>query len=1678
MPRQRQTGEEDGYMSAPSAGQAEYSGRPAGRSGNRSGSAQDFDALARLGGVSSNPLADLPPYPPVPRQVGGLSPYVTVEATRDGALVSEDVLIEPVIRGLSDIGDAELQARVAGELNNLYDFFRRLYDQDQQEISGMQAQLLNKASEVSRLKATNAALETKAAEASAAAAAATAAAAAAFDDGGGIGAARMVGGIDPAGTKGHGSPGPLRGYSSDEDGGTIGDQGMGRDEKRALGMALKSNATPGNFSTKGMRSIGTKGTNGLNATGSALGRGTGGQGSGRANGNTVNTILFLPPHILKIPTLYRWWEWVLSKYREQRIFWLVVIWSFITVLAIILLVALLVPWKKLGNPGYFYSDGTLNMSGAPGRSDASFLLQTPRDEALYYAIVPTSILFEARRRHSHRRGLLQDDEDTDKDNTTQGLLMADVDSGLLIDLVEGTFETYLTDGAVACGSRFLTAGVSYIASVGNQTAGWQQECALLAGDALSPNRCLQCPSFNESVAYTMFVGAASSPYVATINFTTAGPPTPPLPPYPPPGSLGPSYPPPPALAYPPHPRSPLLPPGSPLPPGATAVPVTGSVVVPPPPIAPRSMRPPPPPAPPEAPGRDLVVPSFVAQPTVVAASQDALDISFQLDGPGLVYYAVAHVQVFARQGNVYTAVPAGAPTLPLTPLGGTGAAGVWPGGVVAAGSVRVNGTGQITCRLGRDSAVPSACLLPATCFGDLCTAYPTALAPNTSYAVYLAPGHLTGLGSLGATSTPPSVTTAVPSSAPTLATGAGVAPGSVGAYGFALSGLRQDMQGFTYVLVTRPFDQSPGALEPGQASTLVAVPGGRRRLGAQGSSLPIAHLRALRQVATNQSAADVGEPGSFGLVAYLPPQPALSPTTFQPPCAIALPCDMAWLVGAYVDTGIEALVFQDCLAVTDIGTTSEVLVPGLDNATLYTVKVLATDLAYNAQLYVSSVLMNDLKPPEFTAISQTTAFTSFTLSVTMSEAGVVSGQVVPDGVNATLNAVWPPEVGGTIAAAATCTVTGGSGGSCNMTFRGLTSNSNYRAYLLARDRHANVQKAFTQVFVHTDDNNSPEWLLYDVASSTTTANVTLQLTKPCAVFFQYGLSAVMGGQCPSAAQLYAQDVALGAKAVGPLSFDGLNLLLTQLTGLQDASLYLLCAVAEDTTSFRNRQAVALWLPFETADSSPPVLTAGLVAGSGVECTSVSVQPPSCVANVALSISEKGSVAYALVPSAFLTTFLSTLLPSTLLAATSVDGGVDGVDGGAAAGQLLPTGVVASGRVALVEASAQVTIAVPGLNDATAYALLLVPVDEFGNAPPTLQVLSFNSSDATPPTLVASSAASTADGTISVYATLDEPFSTLFVVVIRSPAASVPSAADVAGGRGAQLATSYDVFWRLTHPANLQRNVTAILAIRTRDSQPPVVTLLSTTYEPPGHTFTLTTSLSKPGSLFYVALPASEPPPVSPADVLRPLRANFSGSMDVPVAGVNTTVTLCVAGGEDLVLYGVAQDGEGAFGRAPNNSTLVVAIALLAPRTPVDMGMCPSQLPAGILNALRFRAGLARGSPGFAVGQMQESLNASSGVATWTQQFSGFPHGGSGAVRSGEVTLDAGGTPLPGTYAYTVRGLPPARVAIVLQTPGLYAEDNDDKGAVLSLVFQLFDAENRTAVDTEGLLLFDSEIGWR
>ncbi|GLC59525.1 hypothetical protein PLESTB_001496700 [Pleodorina starrii] len=63
----------------------------------------------------------------------------------------EDVIIEPIIQNLG-IGDKDMERKITEQMGNLYDFFRRLYDQDQDEIRCLQAQMEQRDLELRRLR--------------------------------------------------------------------------------------------------------------------------------------------------------------------------------------------------------------------------------------------------------------------------------------------------------------------------------------------------------------------------------------------------------------------------------------------------------------------------------------------------------------------------------------------------------------------------------------------------------------------------------------------------------------------------------------------------------------------------------------------------------------------------------------------------------------------------------------------------------------------------------------------------------------------------------------------------------------------------------------------------------------------------------------------------------------------------------------------------------------------------------------------------------------------------------------------------------------------------------------------------------------------------------------------------------------------------------------------------------------------------------------------------------------------------------------------------------------------------------------------------------------------------------------------------------------------------------------
>lgn len=115
-------------------------------------------------------------------------------------------------------------------------------------------------------------------------------------------------------------------------------------------------------------------------------------------------------------------------------------------------------------------------------------------------------------------------------------------------------------------------------------------------------------------------------------------------------------------------------------------------------------------------------------------------------------------------------------------------------------------------------------------------------------------------------------------------------------------------------------------------------------------------------------------------------------------------------------------------------------------------------------------------------------------------------------------------------------------------------------------------------------------------------------------------------------------------------------------------------------------------------------------------------------------------------------------------------------------------------------------------------------------------------------------------------------------------------------------------------------------VRTTDSVPPVITDLTATFTPP-MSLTLTYTVSKAGSLWLAPRKTGQPEPTA-QDVLTTVAtrslgaANFTATVPVLNAAVEVTQTLCVADGDELVVYAVARDTEGQWpGRQDNTSPL-------------------------------------------------------------------------------------------------------------------------------------------------------------
>lgn len=115
-------------------------------------------------------------------------------------------------------------------------------------------------------------------------------------------------------------------------------------------------------------------------------------------------------------------------------------------------------------------------------------------------------------------------------------------------------------------------------------------------------------------------------------------------------------------------------------------------------------------------------------------------------------------------------------------------------------------------------------------------------------------------------------------------------------------------------------------------------------------------------------------------------------------------------------------------------------------------------------------------------------------------------------------------------------------------------------------------------------------------------------------------------------------------------------------------------------------------------------------------------------------------------------------------------------------------------------------------------------------------------------------------------------------------------------------------------------------VRTTDSSPPTIYNLAATFTPP-MTFTITANSSKPGRLLYAPRKVGVAPPTA-EEVLSaweskdPALANFTGQLELPSAAAAVTGTVCVADGDQLVVYAVAQDREGLWPGRQNNTSPV------------------------------------------------------------------------------------------------------------------------------------------------------------
>lgn len=168
----------------------------------------------------------------------------------------------------------------------------------------------------------------------------------------------------------------------------------------------------------------------------------------------------------------------------------------------------------------------------------------------------------------------------------------------------------------------------------------------------------------------------------------------------------------------------------------------------------------------------------------------------------------------------------------------------------------------------------------------------------------------------------------------------------------------------------------------------------------------------------------------------------------------------------------------------------------------------------------------------------------------------------------------------------------------NMSWTGLTANTDYLLRLIAVDTVGNCQAAFTDLPVHTLDNIPPNTLAFEVVQiGGTTAGLELTLDEPSTVYYSI---MPRGTPCPSPAALFAVLTTrpAGAAAVGNASVPlGNTPAIANVSGLTSKTDYTACVIAADVTRLQNKQAEVASRDFRTLDVTPPVVTVTVVPGT-------------------------------------------------------------------------------------------------------------------------------------------------------------------------------------------------------------------------------------------------------------------------------------------------------------------------------------------------------------------------------------------------------------------------------------------------------------------------------------------------